>query len=313
MRALRACSVGTWLTLLALGLTACGQAFNLDEMARVRAASQLATRSAWEPPIVLEDFDTTGHQYVHEGPVSHPFFEALEFTPVKPAGSGTTVLEILGANRPKPRKGFLVTSDVEYDGAFIREVGEKEQLAQHVKVGFKWAVNGAATQDPSLFAQVVFVFESKRLGRKGLGYVWSNRHCPGTVLAGQLGNGEYAVPLRLIVLSQGVGLGQPCSDAALSKMALAPVERDFVADVRWAFNESTPLGELALVPLGDSAGCVSDKALPPRQFVQDAQGRNLPNTDLMGIAQVAFGAELARGICAHAIVDDVVVQKAWPR
>lgn len=310
MKVLRA---GTLAIVLLLGLSACGGSATGGDPARLRAASQWATRSVWEAPTVLEDFDTTGNQYVHEGPVSHPFFESLQFTPVKPSGLGTTVLEILGANRPKPRKGYLVTSDVETDGAFVREVDEKVQLAQQVKVGFKWAVNGAATNDPSLFAQVVFVFESKRLGSKGLGYVWSNRHCPGTVLAGQLGSGEYALPLRLIVLAHGVGLGQQCGEGALSKMSLAPVERDFVADVRWAFNESTPLGELALAPLSDPNGCTSNQALPPRQYVQDAQGRNLPNTDLLGITQLAFGAELARGICAHAIVDDVVVQKAWPR
>lgn len=296
-----------------LGLTACGGATGVGDWGRLRTASDLSVRTAWEEPLVLEDFDTVGNQYVHEGPVSHPFFEPLEFTPVKPAGLGTTVLEILGASRPKPRKGFLVTSDVEADGAFVREVDETLQMAQQVKVGFKWAVNGAATSDPNLFAEVVFVFESKRLGRKGLGYVWSSRHCPGTVLAGQLGSGEYALPLRLIVLSQGVGLGQVCAEAALNKMVPAPVERDFVADVRWAFNESTPLGELALAPMSDSNGCPSNVALTPRQFVQDAQGRKLPNTDLMGISQLAFGAELARGICAHAIVDDVFVQKAWPR
>jgi hypothetical protein len=159
---------------------------------------------------------------------------------------------------------------------------------------------------------VVLVFESKRLGRKGIGYVWSTRHCPGTVLAGQLGAGESAVPLRLLVLAQGVGLGQSCSEAALNKIGMASVERDLAADVRWAFSESTPLGDLALTAASEPAGCEQARPVPPRQFAVDAAGRALPNTDLLGVTALAFGAEIAKGICAQAVVDDVTLQKLWP-
>lgn len=280
--------------------------------ARARAAGVAGARGAWEPPTVLEDFDSVENQYDNLSPVGHPFFEPLEFTPVKPSAGTSTVLEILGANRPKPRKGFLVTGDIAEAGSLVREVGEKQLLAEQATVRFRWGVNGATTLDPSLFAEVVFLFESKRLGRKGLGYAWSSRHCPGTVLAGQIGAGDGAIPLRLIVLAQGAGLGQACSEAALGKISLAPVERDFAADVRWAWAESTPLGELALVAAGQPANCEGGRVPPPRQFLADGNGRPLPNTDLLGITALAFGAEVAKGVCAQAVVDDVSLQKQWP-
>jgi hypothetical protein len=295
---------------LAALTTACAAA--PGGLARVRSHGGVAVRGAWEPPTVLEDFDTVDNQYDNLSPVGHPFFEPLEFTPVKPAAGSSTVLEILGANRPRPRKGFLVTGDVAEAGALTREVGEKTQIAEQVTVRFRWGVNAVATLDPSLLAEVVLVFESKRLGRKGIGYVWSTRHCPGTVLAGQIGAGEGAVPLRLIVLAQGVGLGQSCSEAALNKIGMASVERDLAADVRWAFAEGTPLGDLALAATSEPAGCEQARALPPRQFALDTAGRALPNTDLVGVTALAFGAEIAKGICAQAVVDDVTLQKLWP-
>ncbi|MEB3195903.1 MAG: hypothetical protein VKP62_01750 [Candidatus Sericytochromatia bacterium] len=305
-------SLHVWrLSLLTCGLTALTAACGLPQTgldgARAKGRGTLAAQSVWEPPTVLEDFDSTANQYDHYGPVSHPFFDPLEFTPLKPSAAGSTVLEILGANRPKPRKGFLFTADVEDAGALVREVNEKPVMAEQVKVGFKWANNGAPTTDPCLYAQVVFVFDSKRLGRRGLGYVWSNRHCPGAVLTGQLGNGEGALPLRLICLAQGVGLGQPCGEAALNKMSLTAVERDFAADVRWAFSESTPAGEIGIVADRGPGGCEPARVQPPRVFTSQS------NADLTGIIGLAFGAELAKGICSHAIVDDVWVQKAWPR
>ncbi|MEB3220669.1 MAG: hypothetical protein VKS61_01190 [Candidatus Sericytochromatia bacterium] len=293
---------------LAALTSACAQAPGLSP--RARAQGPLAARGAWEPPTVLEDFDTVDNQYDNLSPVGHPFLEPLEFTPVKPSAAGSTVLEILAANRPRPRKGFLVTGDIAEAGALTREVGEKTQLAEQATVRFRWGVNAGATLDPSLLAEVVFVFESKRLGRKGLGYVWSTRHCPGTVLSGQMGAGEGAVPLRLIVLAQGVGLGQSCSEAALNKIGLASVERDLAADVRWAFSESTPLGDVPFA--SEPSGCSEGKPQPPRQFAFDAAGRALPNTDLLGVTALAFGAEVAKGVCAQAVVDDVTLQKQWP-
>ncbi|MEB3328746.1 MAG: hypothetical protein VKQ33_05895 [Candidatus Sericytochromatia bacterium] len=302
------------LPLLAISLaalaTACAAA--PGGSAPSRLPGFLAARGAWEPPTVLEDFDTVDNQYDNLSPVGHPFFEPLEFTPVKPSAGTSTVLEILGANRPRPRKGFLITGDVAEAGALSREVGERTELAEQATLRFRWGVNAVAALDPSLLAEVVLVVESKRLGRKGIGYVWSTRHCPGTVLASQIGAGEGALPLRLIVVAQGVGLGQSCSEAALNKIGLASVERDLAADVRWAYAEGTPLGDLALGALTEPVGCEQARAVPPRQFALDAAGRALPNTDLLGVTALAFGAEVAKGICAQAVVDDVTLQKRWP-
>jgi hypothetical protein len=297
--------------LVGVAAAGCGLQAPAPGMASAKARGALAARGTWEEAVVLEDFDTIENSYDHYGPVNHPFFDTLDFTPVKTAKSGSTVLEILAANRPKPRKGILLTEDVEEDGSFERGEEEKKELAEQVKVSFSWGNNGAATNDPCIYAEVAFVFHSKRLNRKALAYAWTNRYCPGTVLAGQIGAGDDTIPMRIICLQQGQGLGQQCSEGALNQIGLLSVERDFAADVRWAWAESTKLTEPGAVTTAAQAGCVTT-ATPPRQFVVGADGKAIANTDLTGITALGFGAEITKGVCSHAIVDDVAVQKLWP-
>lgn len=318
MRSVRALLALTCAALVGVAAAGCGAAGHHPGMAAAKSRGMLGARGVWEDPIRLEDFDTIENSYDHYGPVSHPFFDALEFTPVKASKAGSTVLEILAQNRPKPRKGILLTEDVEEGGALERGEKEDKQLAEQVKVFFKWGNNGAVTSEPSIYAEVAFVFQSKRLGRKAVGYAWTNTYAPGTVLGGQIGSGEDPIPMRVICLAQGQGLGQPCSEAALNQIQLVGVERDFAADVRWAWAESTKLTEpgvatKAAEPAPGTGGAAPAPQFPPRQFVVGADGRAIANTDLTGIVALGFGAEVPKGVCSHAIVDDVAVQKQWPK
>ena len=313
MRPLHALLSLTCAALVGVAAAGCGVAGQPAGYAAAKARGALAAKGAWEDPVTLEDFDSIENSYDHYGPVSHPFFDALEFTPVKASKAGSTVLEILAQNKAKPRKGILLTEDVEEDGSFERGEKEDNQLAEQIKVSFAWGNNGAVTSEPAIYAEVAFVFTSKRLGRKALGYAWTNRYAPGTVLGGQIGSGEDVTPMRVVCLAQGQGLGQPCSEAALNQMAMVPVERDFAADVRWAWADSTKLTEPgAATAMADPANGPAP-VFPPRQFVVGQDGKPIVNTDLTGIAALGFGAEIPKGFCSHAIVDDVEVQKQWPR
>ena len=310
MRPLHALLSLTCAAMVGAAVAGCGAMGPNPGYASAKARGALAAKGVWEDPVLLEDFDTVENSYDHYGPVSHPFFDALEFTPVKASKAGSTVLEILAQNRAKPRKGVLLTEDVYDNGSFERGEEEKKELAEQVKVSFKWGNNGAVTSEPSIYAEVAFVFESKRLGRKALGYAWTNRYAPGTVLGGQIGGGEDAIPMRIICVAQGHGLGQACSEAALNQIPLVQVERDFTADVRWAWAESTKLTEPGAAT-ADAAPATG--ATPPRQFLVGADGKAIVNTDLTGITALGYGAEIPKSVCSHAVVDDVAVQKQWPR
>ncbi len=319
MRPVRALLSLTCVALVGVAAAGCGAATQHPGIAAAKARGALAARSVWEDPIRLEDFDSIENDYDHYGPVNHPFFDSLEFTPVKASKAGSTVLEILAQNRPKPRKGLLLTEDVSEDGAFERGEKEDKQLAEQVKVFFKWGNNGAVTSEPAIYAEVAFVFKSKRLGQKALGYAWTNYYTPGTVLGGQIGSGDDLIPMRIVCLATGQGLGQPCGEAALNQIQLAGVERDFAADVRWAWAESTKLTEPGAAAAGNEpspgtgGGAAPAPQFPPRQFVLDGNGKPITNTDLTGIVALGFGAEIPKGYCSHAVVDDVAVQKQWPK
>ena len=312
MRPVRALLSMTLVATAASALAACGQgplAPGLAARARV-AAVQARNLEGWEAPVVLEDFDETENDYADLSPINHPFFAPIRFTAVRASSAGSTVLELLGSNQSKLRKGLKLTEDIEDDGSFTRKVNEKPVLAEDAKVSFKWGNNGGKSTDPSTYAAVIFVFASKRIGTAAVAYAWTSRYAPGTVLPGQIGSdGDDPIPMRTICLETGVGLGEPCGESALQKIQMKAVEREFCADVRWAFAESTKLTEPGSVPSVDLAAPVA--AFPPAQFSQDAGGRKIANTDITGITQLGFAAEIAKGICSHAIVDDVRVQKKW--
>lgn len=300
------------LSALAASAAGCGVG-NAPGLASAKSRGALAARAdKFEEPIVLEDFDTTQRDYDFIGPTFHPFFDKIMFTPVKQVASTSTVAEILGTASTKPRKGFYVTSDVDGEASFQREVeeGKPPITAKQVKISFRWGVNAMATTDPSMAAEVAFLFDSTRLGHKALGYAWTNRYCPGTVLQSQIGSGDEAIPMRIICLAIGDGQGAVCSEATLNKMALVPVERNFAADVRWAFSDSTKLTEPGVAVTDADAKCAPVQ-FPPKDFTSDPAGRAIDNTDLKGIEGLGFGAEIAKGVCAHAVVDDVKLQLKW--
>ena len=90
MRAVRTLLALTCLA--AFGAAGCGVGAQHPGMAAAKGRGMLAARGVWEDWIDLEDFDTIENDYDHYGPVSHPFFDALEFTPVKASKAGSTVL-----------------------------------------------------------------------------------------------------------------------------------------------------------------------------------------------------------------------------
>lgn len=311
MRPVRALLCLTLATVAVSAVAACGQGPVAPGMAaaRARAAMQARNLDGWEDPITLEDFDETDNRYANLSPTNHPFFAPLRFTPVRASAAGSTVLELLGSNQSKLRKGLVLTEDIEEDGALTRTVAEKTTIAEQAKVSFRWGNNGGTTTDPCIYASVVFVFESKRLGTRAIAYAWTNRYAPGTVIPSQIGSDDSEIKMRIVCLQNGAGLGAPCDESALQKIQTNAIERDFCADVRWAFAESTKLTEPGSVPAADAQAAVT--AFPPAGFVVDAGGRKISNTDITGIVQLGFAGEIAKGVCSHAIVDDVRIQKKW--
>lgn len=308
--------------LLALGLVAlslasalaagCGRASGLSAAGlgarKATAAVGVRAESGWEAATVLEDFQDADAPFEFFGPLSHPFFEPITFSMVKAKGANSVVLEALAQNRPKPRKGRFLNFEVEEAGSFLRGEEGKEQLAKDVKVGFRWAVNGADASEPSTFLEAVYVLQHKRLGPIALAYGWTSRACPGTIGGQLLQAGGKPIPMRIICLAQGAGEGQVCSEAALNAMKPVAVERNLVEDVRWAFAEGTQVVDLG-VPMADCPPVPTQGEAQP-VLVPEAF-RGAPNTELLGILAVGGGAEVARGVCTHALLDDMWMQRRF--
>lgn len=294
----------TWLNAglaLAIALTAagCGGAALAPGLS-AKAPTGLAARAGgWEEPEVLETFDDL-YAFDFSGPPSgHPFYLPLNFSKVKVGGSA--VMEILAPNCPKMTKGFALRAMDDGEGSFMYTVGDGddavERRAARAKVAFSWANNTTPSSTTALSAMALFVFQSKALGTSAIAYAWSNTLAPGRVVASQLRlSQDESVPLRILVIEKGNGLGEQCSETALSKMKPSRVERDIVADVRYAFAKSTPLAD-PTVQVTDDNG--------PKTFDPPAGG---PNTDLDGLLAIGFGAEVPKGICSHAVIDDVAIQ-----
>lgn len=286
---------------LALALGACGQAGYAPAGAGLKAAKGLAVRAAgFEPEQVLADFsDDNLYAWDFYGPErGHPFYQPVSFSKQKAAGSGA--LELVAPNCPKMAKGFLVheLNVEESEGSFEYKVGEQDdkpimKLASRVKVSFKWADNTTASSDTCLNAEALFIFHTKGGETSALAYGWSNNLAPGRVIAGQLRMDDEMIPLRTLIIQRGNGLGEQCGEAALAKMVPARVERDFVADVRYAFDKNTPLTD-------PSANLLDAK--DTKDFNPPAGG---PNTELDGLMAIGFGADVPKGICSHAVLDDV--------
>lgn len=293
----------TWLSgglalALALSAAGCGLATQSGPGMNAAKSGAFGARGAgFEAPTLLEDFsDDPSYRFDFHGPgYGHPFYQPINFSKQKAGGSA--VLELVAPNSLKPRKGMYLRALDEEEGTFhytIKE-GDKDidKLAARAKVSFAWANNATASSETSMSAMAVFVFQSKSLGTAALAYAWSNNLGAGRVINSQLRIDEENVPLRVLVIEKGNGLGEACSEAALNKMTLAKVERDFVADVRYAFAKSTPVSD-PNAPAADDNG--------PKTFVPPAGG---PNTDVDGLLAIGFGAEIPKGICSHAVLDDV--------
>jgi hypothetical protein len=288
---------------LALALAACGQAGFAPAGAGLKAAKGLAVRAAgFEPETVLEDFSNDLYAWDFFGPErGHPFYQPVTFSKQKAGGSGA--LELVAPNCPKMSKGFLIREldSEESEGSFEYKAGEQDdkpimKLAARVKVSFKWADNTTATSDTSLSAQTLFIFHTKSGDTSALAYGWSNNLTPGRVIASQLRFDDETIPLRTLVIARGNGLGEQCGEAALAKMQPATVERDFIADVRYAFDKNTPLTD----PSANLLDAKDGKDV--KDFNPPAGG---PNTDIYGLVAIGFGAEVPKGICSHAVLDDV--------
>lgn len=305
------------LLLTGLGLVAgllggCGRPLGL---AAARAPQGLAVRAeGWARAVKLADFQDPEAPFEFFGPLGHPFIDPVTFTQVQAKGAGSVVLEALAPPSSKPRKGRFLNFEVEEVGSFLREKeGGKEgeqQLAKAVKVGFRWAVNGAEGSEPSTFLEAIYVVQHKTQGLQALGYGWTSRACPGAISGQLLQAGGKPIPLRVISLSTGAGLGQACGEAALHAMRPEPVERDLITDLRWAFGghaaaDGEAGGEAPSEgpPEGPSGGCPPGASATPPASVSRG-----PNAEYLGVVAVGAGAEVGRGVCTHALLDDLWVQ-----
>lgn len=306
------------LTLVAVGSAGCGQAQLNPGLGNAAKHGTLAAHNTngYDDPITLEDFDGSRNGYNVFAPVNHPFFYATIFTPVKAKEAGSTVIELLAPARSKPSRGVAVTDDVEEDGSFTRKEGDKEIMATGIRAQFKWGLNGPGTKDPCVFARVIFLVDSKdeNAPTRALAYAWSNKYCVGTLQRGELRLGDDPIELATIYLRRGLGpISQECSAQALQKIPLETVTRDFDADMRWAFDKATPA--LDATSLETAADCPEKPPVfPPSSFVTEpGTDTEIPNKDLVGIVSLGYGADIAKGVCSHAIVDDVKIELKWPK
>jgi hypothetical protein len=300
----------------ALLLAGCGR--GLPGTATAAASHGLRVKAAgWQDPVVLDDFNRR-HAYGVYAPDHHPFFKPLVFTMVGLRGGANTALELLAPDQEtQPRKGFVLREDLEETGLFLPPNGDdNSKPAAHVRLNFRWAVNGAVTQDPAIFAMVAFQL-AKRTAEGGeasigLAYAWTNeKYCPGQILKTVIGEGEDAVPTRVIVLKAGTGFGpKPCGATILDEMmSQSTVEqRSMEADLAYI------QGRLPFDAGGnDAAATASGQAdrtacPPPGQMALLGVGEPPINTDILGIEKCGAGADMPQAICAHALIDDLSMQ-----
>ena len=282
---------------LGLSIAGCGAAPVLT--GAVKTAS--GVRAADLGSNVIEDFsEDPSYRFDFYGPsYGHPFYQPVSFSKQKAADSA--VLELVAPNSTKPRKGYFLREMEGDEGSFEYRAGGTDEepvmkLASRVRVGFDWAVNAGPSTELSLSALSVFVFKSKSLGTAALAYAWANNLAPGRVLASQIRLGEDTVPMRILVIQKGNGLGEQCSEAALAKMAVTHEDRDLVADVRYAFAKDTPVADPGAVMTTVDAG---NKRFDPPAAP--------PNTELLALEAIGFGAEAPKAICEHAILDNVAL------
>ncbi len=320
------------LTLGALALaTAAGCGAGPLAAGAARSGLMAAKEIGWEAPVILEDFQDmkatdkpdrnrsnltdSGNEYDLYVPDDHPFFGAITFTVVKPKAAGSICLEMLGPSRSKPNRGLAITDDCAEQGAFFRGEGDKRKFAEKAKVAFKWGLNAQASADNQTYARMVYVFGYMPAGAKepverALAYSWGSTACVGDVIKSDLAlSRDRHIEMATIVLAQGPGpVSEACGEAAMDKIPLLKVERNFLRDARWAFSQpGTP--SVCVPGSTPGGGTVTPVAavFPPANFPDD------PNRgEFWGITQIGFGSEMARNTCAHSLIDDVTVQLKWP-
>jgi len=297
----------------AVALTGCGRA--LPGTAAAKAAQALRARAAgWQDPVVLDDFNHR-HSYGVYAPDHHPFFKPLVFTMVGLRGGANTALELLAPDKEtQPRKGFVLREDLGEDGSFLPpDADDKSKPAAHVRLNFRWNVNGAVTADPAIFAMTAFVLDKKLPSGEesaiGLAYAWTNdKYCPGQILKTTIGEGEDAVPTRVLVIRNGTGFGpKPCGANILedmmaqSQVETRSLEQDLAyVQTRLPFDAGGNDRAATANDQADRTACPS----PPQAALEG----NPINTDIYGIMQCGAGADMPAVICAHSLIDDLTCQ-----
>ncbi|MDB5101070.1 MAG: hypothetical protein JWM80_5491 [Cyanobacteria bacterium RYN_339] len=298
----------------ALLLAGCGR--GLPGTATAAASKGLrAHATGWQDTVVLDDFNRR-HAYGVYAPDHHPFFKPLVFTFVGLRGGANTALELLAPDQEtQPRKGFVLREDLGEAGLFLPpNADENSKPAPHVRLGFRWAVNGAVTQDPAIFAMTVFQLEKKAAdgteGSIGLAYAWTNeKYCPGQILKTVIGEGEDAIPTRVLVVHSGTGFGpKPCGASILEEMmSTSTVEqRSLEADLAYIH------GRLPFDAGGNDAASTAsgqaDRTSCPQPAGAMAVGDPPINTEIYGVEKLGGGADMPQAICAHALLDDFTMQ-----
>jgi hypothetical protein len=301
----------------ALVLTGCGRALP-GAAGRTASAVRAHALGGWQAPVMLDDFNRR-HAYGLYAPDHHPFFKPLVFTFVGLRGGANTALELLApAQETQPRKGFVMREDLDATGSFLPPDGDdNSKPAAHVKLNFRWNVNGAVAQDPAIFAMVAFQLAKKTASGDessiGLAYAWTNdKYCPGQILKTVIGEGEDALPTRVIVLRSGTGFGpKPCGANILDDMMAQSVvetrslEQD-LATIQGRLPYDAGGNDAAAAANGqaDRTGCPGGPAM---------EGADAYNSEIYGIEKIGAGADMPQVICAHALIDDIGMQLKFDR
>lgn len=302
--------------LLALALAGCGAPGAFSPLGP-HAAGLAALDAPWSRPVTLADMTDASDLEYDRPDGNNPFADPIdiysESRPLEKGGPNTPVMELVARASDKPRRGFGLLQVDSDTGSFALD--NKGTLAPHVRLSFTWGNNTSAlVAGTSIEAMVVFVVQQKLNDKntldRAVGYAWSSSSLGGAVYpdlhtpALRINfNGE-EIPLRVLPLETGDGLGQPCGTDAFMAMPLkTETIQDFVADFYSAYpNKYVDLD--AAAPSGGSA-----TELRRLLDLTTAPAAPTSNQDLLGIEAVGFGADVAPSACSHAVFTNLTMQR----
>lgn len=294
---------------LAATLAGCG----VSALPGAKAPGAFGARAAaWQEPLVFEDFEVDPYFDFFGPSHGHPLMTPTVFYWHGRAALG----EVIALRGTKPHKGLFIKELGEEGSFFFDDDPDDDKpgaLAPKARASFKWAVNAEPTGDVAFPALVTYVFEHK--GDKAtevrhLTYAWSNVLPVGAVIERKLRWDDAEIDGRILVIEKGNGLGQPASEQGFEqlkkKMESDPgtlVTKDFVASVRYAWDARN------LHQLLDGK---AEKPAAPQGPIPPLSYGTAPNKEVLGVLGIGIGAEVPKGVSAHALLDEVGIQLMKP-